>query len=1069
MTVSESLLQISDLTKQNLQILQMINDSFYTKSNHLSAMVGDTTYTIPSYIALENKVNHIQDAFNNLVHAAKAGEAWFNFDGNSKEVLVRGYQQAPNPVDLKPTNFFGAEQSFLFKDMLTPQPYLNFDMSSIPDDINSVIVKKFIPYNKELITKLTLQGSQSVEVDGNAMAELTWKQVQLCLNSGTVDFIEGTDYAQYDTIYKLPLRQPLRTGSYVIEEVVEDKINDDLENVITLKIHSATPLTATGQDGIMESDLRAGDYLVTYDGSAKLKILNIHPATRVIDVLVCSGEYVNAVGSGPLQLSKEELMDYVSDYSKLRLYSTINKERPLHIPLEEDKYVFIAVAPVNERLNIRTEWGKGIFVNTNQLRKDNPDGDEFRSYYNQNVQNIGDAIVEFSNIMFPSVTKYTPLQMEAMSAAPEFDTKTIQVVQINKHLNDSEAVKNIRTLYSQKKQYQTDLNEIQTRIRALSDELITISFDDMSGIRSAITAQITDLKTQQNNLITSVNKITDAIANSANNAEIPIEDGKFRIRGYVDVDAFANRVLTSFNPSDSDKVDVANSIRNNILGVQCRYRYKNPDIPQANVAVIDNFLFSDWSTYNPPLRERTMQYENGKYQITYKDINKNDRGEISFNKSANEIKFNQLDVPISQGEMVEMQVRIVWGFGYPFATVTSAWSEPVDVSFPPELVKDVQVTTIIKENNSDIETNRFSNILREEGVTQHIGDKVEDQDVTFFHRPESISSGFYTSERRVVPLKDKLLELSNNITAIMDDLKGTHSDALRISFLCDNVEYELLPDIQNVVQLPAYNAVAKLADNIPTGAAYNKNGVVYVTGQIKILNTTQHTVRLFPVIPGARDKFIQHKLKDKRIENIAYDDKYAKIWRTNVYSESGTCIIFPQGEGDDISTFQRGNQLALFCRANPFNGAKYRNLVEQYPGVPSDEAQQKRSYAGTRDPEDPSHRKDADTFNGLIYYPVAVSQYALCLESDSISAKKELAPGESFVLPIFIEYKLSAEEDGKSEATQTCGISLRNSLYQDPLYYEFLLVAKYNQSTSDQLVAAKNLRSIGTKYNIVVR
>lgn len=157
MTVSESLLQISDLTKQNLQILQMINDSFYTKSNHLSAMVGDTTYTIPSYIALENKVNHIQDAFNNLVHAAKAGEAWFNFDGNSKEVLVRGYQQAPNPVDLKPTNFFGAEQSFLFKDMLTPQPYLNFDMSSIPDDINSVIVKKFIPYNKELITKLTLQ------------------------------------------------------------------------------------------------------------------------------------------------------------------------------------------------------------------------------------------------------------------------------------------------------------------------------------------------------------------------------------------------------------------------------------------------------------------------------------------------------------------------------------------------------------------------------------------------------------------------------------------------------------------------------------------------------------------------------------------------------------------------------------------------------------------------------------------------------------------------------------------------------------------------------------------------
>lgn len=1057
MTVSESLLQISNLTKQNLQILQMLNDSFYTKSNHLSTVVGDVTYTIPSYIALENKVNHLQDAFNNLVHAAKSGEAWFNFDGNSKEVLVRGYQQAPNPINLSMTNFFGSESKFMFKDMLTPQPYLDFNLSEIPDDVNTVIVKKFIPYNSELITKLVMQGSVSVDTDGNATAVLTWPQVVKCLESGSVDFIEGSDYIDYETTYTLPLRQNIKHGTYVIEEVLKDEINENLENILTFKIHESTPLIALDQDSIVETELKAGDVLVSYDGSAKFKIQTIQPAARTIEVVVCSGEYVNAIGSGNLDMTKDELLNYVSDYSKLRLYSSMSDGRNIHVPLEEDKYVFIAVAPVNTRLNIRSEWGSGILVNTNQLKLNDPNGDDFRSYYNQNVQNVGDAIVEFANIMYPSVTKYTDTEMEAMSKSPTFDSSTVQVVQINKHLNDSEAVKNIRSLYSQKKQYQTDLNEIQTRIRTLNDELMTISFDDMSGTRSAITAQITDLKTQQNNLITSINKITDAIANSANNAEIPIEDAKYRIRGYVDVDKFVDQVLTTFAPSQDDKISVGNSIRNNILGVQCRYRYKNPDIPQANVSVIDNFLFTEWCLYNPPYRERTMKYENGKYSISYNDLDTNELGATSFNKTSNVNKFNQLDVPISQGEIVELQVRIIWGFGYPFVTVSSAWSDPVEIEFPDELTKDVQVTTIIEENNNDIETNRFENILKENGVTAHIEDKVEDQDITFFHRPESISSGFLTEERRIVPLKDKLVELSNNVTNIMDTLQGSYASSIKVSFICDNVENELQPDIQNVIQLPAYNGVADLDNNIPTGSAYKLDGVVYVTGQIKILNVTQHTVRLFPVIPGPRDKFISGQPAN-RIEYVAYNDNLTKCWRPSADAETGTCIIFPQG-GDERSTLQRGNQIALFCRANPYNIQTYGDWVDQTPG--SD---------GTYDTSHDEQGHRTTDLNGMVYYPVAVSKYALCLESDTVSAKLELAPGDSFVSPIFIEYNLSTDgQDKLKEDSKLCGLSIRNSLYQDPLYYEFLMVAKYNQSTADQLVAARNLQSANTKYNIVVR
>ena len=53
--VVDYLNSIQKLTDTNLQILKTINDSFYTKQNHLYAEVNDTTYVIPSFISLENK------------------------------------------------------------------------------------------------------------------------------------------------------------------------------------------------------------------------------------------------------------------------------------------------------------------------------------------------------------------------------------------------------------------------------------------------------------------------------------------------------------------------------------------------------------------------------------------------------------------------------------------------------------------------------------------------------------------------------------------------------------------------------------------------------------------------------------------------------------------------------------------------------------------------------------------------------------------------------------------------------------------------------------------------------
>lgn len=875
MTVTETLQQITNLFEQQLQILKVLNDSFFTKQSHLEAVVGDTRYVIPSFLSLENKINFLQDAFNNLVNSPQTGEAWYNFDGNSRAIEVRGYQAAPNPITLSVPTQFGTEEITRFKDMMSPSPYVNVDLSSIPDDINQVVVRKIIPYNDTLVSLLKANPTpQWIDVYSH-----------LCPEASDQVMIEGTDYIMYDSVYNLPIRRMTCSGEYVVTEIVEDKITDNIEEWITVKVSENTPLSYRFADGAIEDKLDVGDILTNYNGSCRLKILDLNEVARQMTLLVMSGEFVNIIPAG----DDEE----ISDYSKLRFYraADFNKDKYIHIPLEEDRYVCIFVAPLNSRMNVQSEWGTGMFIDVDTLSI-TIDGNttDFRTYYEKNVQNIGDTLNELAAIMPYPITKFTATEYNTIvSAVPTLNENNLSVIQVNKHLNDAETVQNIRSLYKQKQQYKVDLQTVQDKIAALQAELAAISFDDMSGTRSMYTAQITDLKNQQNDLNKSINKATESIAEAANDAEIPIEAAKFRIRGYLDVEQFLKEIDGN---GDNSLVSL-----DDVVGIQVEYRYKNPDIAQANVQPIggDNFIFTEWNRYQPPLRARNMSYVNGKYNVQYSDVDSDGK----FNLSDNNNKFNQIDIPISQGETVDIRVRVIYAFGYPFMTTTSSWSRILNVEFPPELVKDVEVLTIIEENNSDIETNRFNTILDNKGVTEHVGDELMDQDIKYFHRPENISSGFYTSERRVIPLRDKLQDLDNRLTEAMDALLGSTSETLQVTFTVNDITTTIQPDIDNTILLPAYSSIIK--GSVQTGSIYKDDtGAVIASGMLTITNISSHSVRLFSLFPAARDKFVggQNPYIMKSTED-AVDDSKIIHFNTSVDSVMNFKCKITDFEGKD--------------------------------------------------------------------------------------------------------------------------------------------------------------------------
>ena len=166
---------------------------------------------------------------------------------------------------------------------------------------------------------------------------------------------------------------------------------------------------------------------------------------------------------------------------------------------------------------------------------------------------ITSPITVLTNEEFNRITSYKPV----------ISTNNLSVMQINKHLNNSEAVKNIRDAYNQKKLAEEELNDIQKNISDISNNLSTISFDNGDGMYTLYSTQLSKLNERKNELTTVISNAMNSIALNANSSEIPIENAKYRIRGF----------------------HVPTDYKENIIGIKVQYRYKNTSTFASNVII----------------------------------------------------------------------------------------------------------------------------------------------------------------------------------------------------------------------------------------------------------------------------------------------------------------------------------------------------------------------------------------------------------------------------------------------------------------------------------------------------
>ena len=1064
--VADYLTRIELLTKSNLQLLEAFNRSFVTNKEHIFAEVNDTTYVIPSFVSLENKVNLLQENFNNLVNAPESGEAYFNVNGNSRSIEVCKYNNAPAPIALSLVESYGVDNNNMFKDVLTPQPYINFNIPTITNDITEVIVKKIVAKNetlKSLFANRINSAASTLDTSELTTNGISAQAVYGDVNSMLIPYTKDVDYVEYDTTYQLPIKKYGGSGEYIIEKVIKDYVDDNFDNIIVLKIKrdavNKSNLVYKWLDETLERPLNVNDELVTYNGTGKVVITSVNTKDNELTVKVANGDYLNFVGTSDLPDGKP------NELSILRFHTTLDftTDKYVKVPLENDQYVFIAVAPLNPRMRVQSSWGTGLIINTYGLTN----GDSnFKTYYENNVKNLGAALIDMTTMLANPVSTISKDRLNNFIDWKDDAVKSddFKIMYINGHIEQSEAVKNIRKAYETKCAAEKDLKDAETRVSDINLALQNHSED--STTKTALQEDLKVAKTDRSDALMRINEAISTIS-SYNNTNSQLENAKFRVRGFYKIEN--------------------EEINSHVIGLKVRYRYRHSTSELGNiissVASLNQdgktYIFSEWNeitTYKEKIVARETKYDeqgnatttpilnNGVYKFVYE----------SDNEDKNEWSYNQIDIPITRGEAVDIEFKAIYDFGQPFATITSQWSQGVTVNFTNDLYEDgwptMSLSSIVKQNSKDVEKYAFRTTLENLGVSDHVSDNITVQNKAFYHQASNIASGIYDGDR-MLTLQDVLTTINNDITVLKNNSGDTTNNCkvfLKVGPLSSDGSIsgtELSANDDNTINLKSHEeltaASQELSDNtndyvqtIDDTYVFDTNtGKADVALNLVLYNSGKTPIKLYPLFYGKSNTAINDSTAtyvDKKFYSCEYTDK-DETKHGGVWFKYYKGMNYREGVGANEVTdvkLQTTNQYITFRINDVWDNTEYYT-VDAKP-----ETNNVQSVKGI---DNLSVKNSVKNITEMILYPWVSAENYLCIDNIGNRSYLTLAPGESKVIPFHCSYV--CKNNKQPSIFKTISFDIRDSLYHDPTNYVFTVVAN-NTTTKEQQVMDYNEKSI---------
>ena len=811
-------------------LLSALNKSLTTSASEIEISVADSddaqsTVRIPSFIYLENKLEDLDSKFNTLFNMPEDGQSWLTKDGITYKLdLIRANTSPVSPLITNSNNLQASiKDNNILKDLVMPKTFIKFNLDNIPDNIEEVFMRKLIIYDENVFTSIFQNSNNGV---------ISYEDIKSLL----YNLKKGVDYDEYDSTINMPIKKDHYKSEFRVNEVISSTVGTSSN--IQYKVRFNTIYYSNAENNAIEYKLTIGDIIALQNTSCFYKIVDI-----INDDIIVIDEYKGHADITTFDENTAMVFKiYIDDYSSYKY---------VDVPLEENQFIVVFLSTIWN--NTRSILSDGIMINLNAINivdnNGNPIVDNFGNkysylqYYKEYCTNIGDLILGMSTSAYPQISNFTVDELNTLSNSVDLQaivTNSIsqegilKVVAINKHLTDDLTTEEIKNLHTQKNEINAKLQTCQSNIDQVYSTMLTTDFSqNVTVTQSALQEKLQGYYTERTTLQKQLNAIVDNI-NSKSDSVITDSKTKYRIRGITDTTK-----LDSF---------ISNYNNLNIIGIEIEYRYKSIDKDTSTLTTINGSTFTDWNRQISTDKNRHLVFTNSGYGIVFDD----------YSTIANQIKWNQIDIPIKYGEDVSIRVRYKYSLGQPFISLFTPWSDEYVVVFPSEFTENVEVNSIIDTNSKDLISSTFSKTLIDDGYTEHIQNKVLSNQQVFFHMPENIYSGFNTSENNLISLKDKLNQMSNDIDKYKEYVDSISNTAFDVYLNYDDNSVLLSPNSINKINI------------------YNTEHItdMFIRKEMNIVvkNTGSTTLKLYSLFPGnTNEHLITTSLKSYYINKADYE------------------------------------------------------------------------------------------------------------------------------------------------------------------------------------------------------
>ena len=744
-------------------------------------------YDYPNIGSIRKELEHLKKginkvAGNNLLELHMENGKKKIFKATNDHNMMYKFDEVSNQ-QLIVSDYFSTKNNWFFNEFLNPLLYVNIDITSRYKDVdvNEFAVRRVILLNLN---------DNALDVwNNNIMTVKDWdyNDIISLLDHYNIDYIVNDDNI------KIPYGLIKNYGKF---KIISNSIKDFAINGKVLKKNFYQLDTISYKevvtDKMINKHINVGDVLIGSDNS-EFVVKEVDVDNKRIVLERINGHLPLAIG--------DELV--------IKPDKITSKHLNINIGYNERSIIFIK--PIEKLHNVSVvKWSKGYPIYSNELYVVMRNGGKIslKDFYDKYVSDFGLILTNMAK------NKNVPAIIGMKPNKPKINSSDFKVVRVNEHLKSSPEVNKIKEKMSIKTNISSEIMSIDRNINDFKQKLNTVTIS--SGDKKRIVSNIKNLVDNKNVKIKQYESVVKEIDAGIKDQPGIVIPNKYKIRGFWSV--------PSPRISDYGKQE--------IIGFVVSYRYlnsggygKNPDEFKIMMDSVEKTAYySEWHEIKTKIRQKKYNEFSGLYEWENEDL-----------KNPDIVNFNQIEIPITKSEIVEIRIRSISEAGWPDNLLLSDWSNIIKVSFDSNIINMENTENIYYDILIDTTIVELKKYLNELGIDTHLMSNVEVDGKTYLHTTDNILSN--------IEELGKVESLTLTLKTMLDKIKELENSAI---FNKGEIEVNFIDgnNIVNVNNGDIIRAFAGYYKDIIDNTAFEDGSIITKTYNIQLTNKSNTPIEL---------------------------------------------------------------------------------------------------------------------------------------------------------------------------------------------------------------------------------